>query len=246
MNHKLRANVLVLFALLGVIAACSKEPAAWSMAEADASQQAFETYLQQYPDGRHAGDARAKLTKMAADSRWDALQAEPSIESLQAFIAAFPDDARNGEARNELVALEAKREWLAAIEQPSSAVFEEFLANYPDGPNVAEAQFFAKLHKRLESRKSRDLRAVPATILRTEPGSDGISFKLDSKFSTPGFAIDAIGVRGASSSLVYRDDDRKNGQRITLYMGLMPQKIGNQTMNMWSPIGFRALNEGED
>lgn len=238
------SRILALILILSIVAGCDGEGAAWQEAEVDGSREALESFLEQFPDGGHATEANVLLTQLAADADWAAMGESPAITELGDFIEAYPQDARIDGARATLSRLESSRDWDAAIGDPSAKVFADYVAAYPDGANVSQAKFRLRIHERMDEKSAKALRVVPAIILDTSSESDGIAFEFDERFDAPsnGMLIESMSLQDASTNLVYDEPDRKKGQRIQLFMALMPQDIGyGRSMDMWMPIGFHAV-----
>lgn len=92
------ACVLLALASLG----CSRQEAAWQSAQAADTAAAYERYLQDYPGGTHAGQARSRLLEARGRDAWQRALRLDSPEAYQRYLAEFPDGRHAAEARGRL------------------------------------------------------------------------------------------------------------------------------------------------
>jgi hypothetical protein len=85
-------------------AGCSRQESAWQHAERERSAAAYEEYLERFPAGAHAGQARAGLLELQEAAAWARAERLHTPESWQRYLAEWPGGAHAAEAREALVA----------------------------------------------------------------------------------------------------------------------------------------------
>ncbi len=87
-----------------VLAACDRRESAWRDAQRDDSQAAYQAYLELYPTGVHAAEARAELEARREGEEWARAERLGTPEAWQRYLAGWPDGRHAAEARRLLVA----------------------------------------------------------------------------------------------------------------------------------------------
>ncbi|MEM6263479.1 MAG: caspase family protein [Bacteroidota bacterium] len=138
------------------------ENESWAFAEREGSEEAFQLFLNQYPDGEHAFKAKIKLQELAdqtgadtsrEESAWQYASEQNDFAAYTLFLDEFPDGKYAKEAadrkaafrssprnrRKALPKMEA-RAWQATRRRNDIPGYEEFLASFPDGRFAQEAR----------------------------------------------------------------------------------------------------------
>lgn len=84
----------------------------WAVAKHTGTGAAYETYLQQYPQGSHAGQAREAITSIDRAAAWKTAQGAGST-SIQAFLQKYPKGPEADQAKAKLKDLTSYRVRLA-------------------------------------------------------------------------------------------------------------------------------------
>jgi len=87
-----------------VLAACDRRESAWRDARRDDSQSAYQAYLERYPTGAHAAEARAELEARREAEEWARAERLGTPEAWQRYLARWPEGRHAGEARQLLIA----------------------------------------------------------------------------------------------------------------------------------------------
>jgi len=87
-----------------VLAACDRRESAWRDARRDDSQSAYQAYLERYPTGVHAAEARAELESRREAEEWVRAERLGTPEAWQRYLAGWPEGRHADEARRLLVA----------------------------------------------------------------------------------------------------------------------------------------------
>jgi hypothetical protein len=85
-----------------LLLACSRQEAGWRAARDEDSLPAYETYLQQFPVGAHAAEARARMRELLEDHEWERAMQSGRPEAYQRYLSAFPEGRYAGAARERL------------------------------------------------------------------------------------------------------------------------------------------------
>ena len=118
-------TVLVLALLGAAIVACSGESAAYKEACAANTAEAYQGYLEQFPEGLSAADVKHRLDLVD----YEAAEAAATPEAYQAYLEAHPDGRFADGARDEA----RKLSWAAAEEANSVDAMVAFKNEYGTG-----------------------------------------------------------------------------------------------------------------
>lgn len=83
---------------------CDRRESAWRDARQEDSPAAYRSYLERYPTGAHAAEARAALEARREADEWARAERIGTPEAWQRYLAGWPDGRHAGEARRLLVA----------------------------------------------------------------------------------------------------------------------------------------------
>ena len=118
---------------LALLAACGDpEEKDWQDARMKRSAEGYEQYLEQYPEGRFAADAREALENL----RFKEVQKENTLDAFNGFLELHPDGQHAEEARRTVEMLR----WVQAQRQNSQGAYERYLEAYPEGRFAEEAR----------------------------------------------------------------------------------------------------------
>ncbi len=105
MAGSMRGSIVVTCILAAsVLAACDRRESAWRDARRDNSQSAYQAYLELYPTGVHAAEARAELEARRETEEWTRAERLGTPEAWQRYLAGWPEGRHADEARRLLVA----------------------------------------------------------------------------------------------------------------------------------------------
>ena len=82
--------------------ACSRQESGWSAARGADSVPAYETYLEHFPAGAHAEEARARIRELHEEREWARANQLQTPEGWQRYLGAFPEGRYAAEARERL------------------------------------------------------------------------------------------------------------------------------------------------
>ncbi len=109
-------NLILLSVLVVIIVGCNPDTGAWQEARSEDTIEAYEAFLNSYPDSEHNAEARARLSNLeiAKESEaWETAELDGTINALQAFLAAFPNGQNASEANRMLVTHQENAEFEA-------------------------------------------------------------------------------------------------------------------------------------
>lgn len=84
------------------LAACSRQEAGWRDARGTDSVLAYETYLEHFPAGAHADEARARIQELDEESEWARANQRQTPEAWQRYLGAYPEGRYAAAARERL------------------------------------------------------------------------------------------------------------------------------------------------
>jgi hypothetical protein len=119
--------------VIGVLALpATRDELAWLRVSEDESTADEQAYLEAWPAGRHAAEARARLDRHA----WSAAVGLDSVKSYQSYLEAFPGGEQAAEAQARVEALK----WDAALAARDIRPLKTFLREHPASPHAGEAR----------------------------------------------------------------------------------------------------------
>ncbi len=138
---------LISLALLGSIAAAwihynqfSAEQTAWSQAQSAASFNAYQAFLQKYPQGKFATDAREALKALNEkdESLWQSAIHPPEKANLERYLLAM--EAAGGTHTEDAKWLIDSLDFDFAVKEQNPIALENYVKNHPNGTYVASAR----------------------------------------------------------------------------------------------------------
>jgi hypothetical protein len=84
------------------LAACSRQEAGWRDARGTDSVFAYETYLEHFPAGAHAEEARARIHELHEEREWARATQLQTPEAWQRYLGAYPEGRYAAAAREQL------------------------------------------------------------------------------------------------------------------------------------------------
>lgn len=151
-----------------------REESAWARTLAIGAIVAFQTYLQDYPDGRYADDARRRIReerRREEEFAWNEASRRDTMPAYAAYLDRFPNGrhARDAQRRyNEIAERRDEREerkqrrreeraWNEARAENTPKAYRDFHETYPDSRHADEARR-REAELREEARRSREER----------------------------------------------------------------------------------------
>lgn len=155
----MRIPALLLVVACLAAAACSRQDAAWRQAESRHTESAYQSYLETYPDGLHAHEARRRLSALQDDREWARAERLGTPESYQRYLARYPEGGRAQVARDRLAVF---------LEPPPAAAPDHWLqlGAFVGGEAAAQAAW-----QRLIAEHEEALRGLGQRIIRAPLGS---------------------------------------------------------------------------
>jgi len=121
--------LLLLLALAMVVAAgCASQSTNWEKSAEENTIAAYEAYLQKYPHGEFADEARTRIRR----TRYQQAQATNTIEAFEEFLQDYPNGA---DANQASVKLESLFYGQARAEKSDQA-YQQYLQRFPRHPRA--------------------------------------------------------------------------------------------------------------
>lgn len=86
------------------VSACSRQEAAWLDASREDSIAAYQLYLERFPAGTHAGNARARVVSLQEEEAWVRTHRLKTPEAWQRYLGEWPEGRHAALARRQLIA----------------------------------------------------------------------------------------------------------------------------------------------
>ncbi len=122
-------TLLTLIALALLLTAC--EGAAYLDAEKANTPEAYEAFLQEYPNYADADAVRAMIEELRYEAAWESR----SAEQLREFLARYPESEHAAKIREK----EDELAWHEADHAQTGAAYKSYLDLHPEGVYLSEA-----------------------------------------------------------------------------------------------------------
>ncbi len=121
----MRGQCILAWLMCGcLLAACSRQETGWREARGENSVLAYEHYLEQFPAGAHAAEARARIGELREESEWVRANQLGTPEAFQRYLGAYPDGRHAAAARDRL------SDFVLARAPPSEPAARTFTAQF--------------------------------------------------------------------------------------------------------------------
>ena len=120
--------------------ACSSPAADWAQATTEGTAEAYQAFLNKYPNGTHAADARQRIRQIQDGEAWITAETANSVDSYRQYIAAEPQGANVQAAHEQLAALQRAAAWQDTKNTGTESALRAFLQKYPQGPEAEQAR----------------------------------------------------------------------------------------------------------
>jgi hypothetical protein len=193
--------------ITGVATRISQEPAgmaegreiAWAVAKRAGSREAWQRFIEMYPDGDRAAKAlqalasidAAEALQRADDAAWAEAEKIGTTAALRWYLSIYASGDHAADAKRRLTLLEDEEEdrraqddvaWSTAVLENSSVSYAAYLAAHPNGRHAADARVRIDVLERLEAPAAAVLRdakpapqaarGVPGQAARKRPSPD--------------------------------------------------------------------------
>jgi hypothetical protein len=193
--------------ITGVATRISQEPAgmaegresAWALAKRAGSREAWQRFIEMYPDGDRAAKAlqalasidAAEALQRADAAAWAEAEKIGTTAALRWYLSIYASGDHAADAKRRLTLLEDEEEdrraqddvaWSTAVLENSSVSYAAYLAAHPNGRHAADARVRIDVLERLEAPAAAVLRdakpapqaarGVPGQAARKRPSPD--------------------------------------------------------------------------
>jgi len=114
----------------------AEENALYNECNKDGSGQKLQQYLDKYPDGSRAGEARQRLNATNDKATWQHAVTLNTKEAYKTYLKDSPDGAFAKDAAQKIEVLD----WSEATLQNTATAYQQYLSAYPTGKYAAEAK----------------------------------------------------------------------------------------------------------
>ncbi|MFC2173496.1 tol-pal system YbgF family protein [Acidobacteriota bacterium] len=125
------AAAIVVVLILVIWFLSTGDSRAYNSAEKVNTIDAFQAYIERYPEGKYKTDARSNMASL----RLIEIQKAPSHEQFEAFIEEYSDTGQAAEARKDW----ERALMTAAREKDDLALYRKFLSTFPSSDDADEA-----------------------------------------------------------------------------------------------------------
>ena len=131
----------------------ANEKEAWAACQAEGTLMAYQLFVQNYPDGKNAAEAKAELNFLKEEEAWATAQTKNTISAYTHYDQQFPNGRYARQSLMAIAELEDEQSWAEASRRNNITAYKEYLLEHPDGDYVAQAN--ANLKELLSGRKTK-------------------------------------------------------------------------------------------
>lgn len=135
-----RLTVASIVGISLLMTACNSAESDWDGAKIANTLAAYQTFVQKYPNDKHADDARGRILALQDDKDWKTAQNTNTVDSFQEYLKKESGGTHVLEAQARLTSLHRADTWKAADSEGSVAALQAFLQKYPQGPEADHAR----------------------------------------------------------------------------------------------------------
>ncbi len=158
------SRLLACLLLAILVTACSRHDAIWEQARDEDTVTAYEAYLERYPEGPRAAQARSRVRALEVEEAWGDARVRDSRSGYEAFLETWGDSDFAAEAGDRLAAIDRRDAWRSLAATDDVSALETFVERHPDAP---EAELATARIELLEARQAReDAQPDPPTSTR--------------------------------------------------------------------------------
>lgn len=129
-------------------------PEKWASVQKDGTKEAYQAFLDEFPEGRFADLAYQAIHKQEDDALWATALSENTKDSYEAYIKSMPRGAYVTKATDIIIQIvEDSDFWTTAMEVNSIEGYNAYLNNRPNGFNKLKASANLKV---LQAKKDYD------------------------------------------------------------------------------------------
>lgn len=158
------------------------EANAWAQAQQGNSIAAYEAFLNYFPNGFYAPDARKRLSSLKDDAFWEAVVRTNTEAAYLDYYERGLDFERKQAAYRKMQQLDEEKSWRIAALRDSIPAYLEYLEKHPNGANASEAR------KRINALRPKEIPKVeptpPIDIIKIEkekPQGKQLQYEFDKK-----------------------------------------------------------------
>lgn len=115
-------------------------PEKWATVQKEGTIEAYQAFLDEFPEGRFADLAYQAIHKQEDDALWATATSENTKESYESYIKSMPRGAYVPKATDIIIQIEEDNDfWATAVESNSIEGYNAYLKNTPNGFNGMKA-----------------------------------------------------------------------------------------------------------
>ena len=234
---------IVGLALIGgvLVAGCDRQPQAWEKASTENTVEAYDAYLEEYPNGEHAEEARDRRDDLQEARDWAAAEKAGTPEAYRTYLKSHADGEHAARARERVEVASADRDWKQARSANNAEGYRDYARSHPDDLRASEAKLLGKMLSGIEEGRPRNLGKVRARIESID--GDEIAVKTLDSVKLGSLTVPPREMTfNAESSIVEGTPQPKVGDVVTLYLSEAPADEKGEEARV---VGVLALTPPE-
>jgi hypothetical protein len=126
--------------VLAMAAGCDRQESAWQDAREADTVPAYQSFIEDYPDGPQAEQARQRMHELRRAEQWERARSADRAEAYQQFVTDFPEAPEAEQARARLAEVERERDWENLRESGDVQALRDFAERHRGDPVADRAR----------------------------------------------------------------------------------------------------------
>jgi outer membrane protein assembly factor BamD (BamD/ComL family) len=162
-----RIGLVGLFSAGLMLSGCSSQEGDWQQAQQQNTVQAYQQYIQQYPQSDHVAAARQQIAHIQqqkemqqARADWQRAQQANTPQAYQQFLQQHPDSQFAANAKQQVQQMQAAQDWMRVQQSNNPQALQAFIAQYPNSPQAAQARQELTRIQQVQQQKQQQMAAA--------------------------------------------------------------------------------------
>lgn len=113
---------------------------AWNKAEKGNTIQAYEDFLNDFPNGNYSALAQTKITEIKDEYAWRETTRVNTLAAYKNYLKQFPEALHREEAEQQANTIGIEEEWITAQKQNTIQGYQDYIKEYPDSKYRKQAE----------------------------------------------------------------------------------------------------------
>jgi outer membrane protein assembly factor BamD (BamD/ComL family) len=139
LGDSIRRMFIIDLLMVSLLMGCATAKHDYLQAKRKNTIEAYEAFLQKYPDAKQAALAKAQLVQLETERDWQLAESTHDAARYQEYISKHPESRNSGLAEKRIKELQSEAAWRKAEQQDAIGAYQNYLSTYPKSPNAKAA-----------------------------------------------------------------------------------------------------------